>query len=265
MKSLVKRYSLISFFVFAMVLSGLILAVLYATGLAAMLGTALISGGAGIRKLLGSLLIWRVGIQWWLAALLLPALIYLVSVYLISLFGGPPIDFSRYQPLYTIIPIIVMVTLLNGFGEELGWRGFMLPRTQSRYSALVSSLMVGLFWGLWHAPVYFIEGTAQSMLRSQVGFWAGLLIFTGTTIAISITFTWIFNNTRGSVLIAAILHGANNAWINYFMADPAEEVLGIIIWSTVLWVVLAIALVIILGPANLSRSEKKQTIMEETI
>ena len=201
----------------------------FGPGLAAILVTLLISGGVGVRKLLSSLLIWRVGIQWWLTALLLPALIYLAAVYLFSLFGGPAPDFSRYQPIYTIIPIIIMVTLLNGVGEELGWRGFMLPRTQSRYNALAASLIVGFFWGLWHAPVYFIEGTAQSMLRSQVGFWAGLLLFTGTTIAISITFTWIFNNTRGSVLIAAVLHGANNAWINYFMADPATEVLGITI------------------------------------
>ena len=279
MKSIVKRYPLISYYVFALVLSGLILAVLYATslaetlfflgtlgpGLAAILVTALISGGAGVRKLLGSLLIWRVAIQWWLVALLLPALITLGAVYLSSLFGGSAVDFSRYQPLYTLIPIIVMVTLLNGIGEELGWRGFMLPRTQSRYNALAASLLVGFFWGLWHAPVYFIAGTAQSILRSQVGFWAGLLLFTATTIAISVTFTWVFNNTRGSVLIAAFLHGANNAWINYFLADPATEVLGITIWSTVLWAVLAIALVLILGPANLSLSAKKQIIMEKSI
>jgi len=66
-------------------------------------------------------------------------------------------------------------------------------------------------------------------------------------------------------LIAACLHGANNAWINYFMADPATEVLGITIWSTVVWAVLAIALVLILGPANLSLSAKKQIIMEKSI
>ena len=93
----------------------------------------------------------------------------------------------------------------------------------------------------------------------------GLPLFTLTTMAISVIFTWVFNNTRGSVLIAAFLHGANNAWISYFMADPATEVLGITIWSTVLWTVLAIALVLILGPANLSLSAKKQIIMEKSI
>jgi hypothetical protein len=78
-----------------------------------------------------------------------------------------------------------------------------------------------------------------------------------------VTFTWLFNNTRGSVLIAAFLHGANNAWINYFMADPAAEVLGIIIWSTLLWTLLAILLILILGPANLSRSAEKQVVLED--
>jgi membrane protease YdiL (CAAX protease family) len=276
MNSIIKRNPLIAYYIFALLLSGIILAILCATGLAeklfflgtfgpglaAILVTALISGGVGIRKLLGSLLIWRVGIQWWLVALFLPALIYLVAVYLISLFGGPDVDLSHYQPLYTIIPIIIMVTLLNGVGEELGWRGFMLPRCQSRYNALVSSLIVGFFWGLWRAPVYFIDGTAQSMLRSQVGIWMGLLLFTLSTIAISVTYTWLFNNTRGSVLIAAFLHGANNAWINYFLSDPATEVLGIIIWSTVLWVVIAILLILILGPAKLSHSAEKQVVSD---
>lgn len=241
MNSIIKRYPLISYYVFALVLSGVILAVLFATGLAgtlfflgtfgpglaAILVTALISGGAGIRKLLSSLLIWRVSIQWWLVALLLPALITLGAVVLFSIFGGPNIDFSRYPPLYTIIPMIIMITLLNGVGEELGWRGFMLPRTQSRYNALVSSLIVGFFWGLWHAPVYFIPGTAQSIYREQVGFWVGLLLFTATTIVISVIYTWVFNNTRGSVMIAALLHGANNAWLNYFLVDPTTEVLVI--------------------------------------
>ena len=81
--------------------------------------------------------------------------------------------------------------------------------------------------------------------------------------AISVTYTWLFNNTRGSVLIAAFLHGANNAWINYFMVDPATEVLGIMIWSTALWAVLAILLVLILGPVNLSRSAVRTVILED--
>lgn len=273
MNSIIKRYPLITFYVFALLLSGIILAILYAAGLAetlfflgtfgpglaAILVTALVDGGAGVRKLLGSLLIWRAGIQWWLVALLLPALIVLGAVVLFSMFGGSALDFSRYQPLYTIIPIIILVTLLNGVGEELGWRGFMLPRTQSRYNALATSLIVGFFWGLWHAPVFFIEGTAQSIYRAQVGFWAGLLLFTLFTMAISVSFGWVFNNSRGSVLIAAVLHGANNAWLNYFMTDPASEALGISIWSTVLWAVFALVLILYFGPEHLSRSTNRQT------
>jgi membrane protease YdiL (CAAX protease family) len=272
MRSITQRYPLVAYYVLTSILSGVIIALLFAAGLveglfflgtfgpglAAILVTAMINGRVDVRKLLSSLLIWRIGIQWWLVALLLPALIVLGAVYLFSLFGGPTLDFSRYQPLYTVVPMIILLTLLNGVGEELGWRGFMLPRTQSRYNALVASLIVGTFWGLWHAPVYFIAGTAQSLLRSQVGFWIGLLLFTLTTMAISVTFTWVFNNTRGSVLIASLLHGANNAWMNYFLVDPATEVLGITIWSTVLWAVLAFVLLLVYGPAHLSRSNERQ-------
>ena len=273
MRSITQRYPLVAYYLLTLILSGVIFALLFAAGLveglfflgtfgpglAAILVTLLISGRTGVKELLGSLLIWRVAIQWWLVALLLPALIVLGAVYLFSLFGGPGLDFSRYQPLYSLIPMIILITLLNGVGEELGWRGFMLPRLQSRYNALVSSLIVGFFWGLWHAPVYFIAGTAQSILRSQVGFLAGLLLFILSTMAISVTFTWVFNNTRGSVLIAALLHGATNAWMNYFLTDPTGEVLGITIWSTALWVVLAVVLVVVYGPAQLSRSGERQT------
>lgn len=273
MRSITQRYPLVAYYLLTLILSGVIFVLLFAAGLveglfflgtfgpglAAILVTLLISGRTGVKELLGSLLIWRVAIQWWLVALLLPALIVLGAVYLFSLFGGPGLDFSRYQPLYSLIPMIILITLLNGVGEELGWRGFMLPRLQSRYNALVSSLIVGFFWGLWHAPVYFIAGTAQSILRSQVGFLAGLLLFILSTMAISMTFTWVFNNTRGSVLIAALLHGATNAWMNYFLTDPTGEVLGITIWSTALWVVLAVVLVVVYGPAQLSRSGERQT------
>ena len=70
-----------------------------------------------------------------------------------------------------------------------------------------------------------------------------MLLFTTTTIAISVTFTCIFNNTRGGILIATLLHGANNVWINYFLTDPPSEILGITIWSTIFWVALAAVLV----------------------
>ena len=190
MRSIARCYPLVSYYLLTLILSGLIIALLFAAGLVeglfflatvgpgldAILVTLMIGGGVGVRELLGRLLIWRVGIQWWLVALLLPALVILGAVYLFSLFGGPAPDFSRYQPLYTIIPLIILITLLNGVGEELGWRGFMLPRLQSRYSALVANLILSTFWGFWHASVYFIAGTTQSIFRAQVGFWAGLLL-----------------------------------------------------------------------------------------
>jgi len=276
MGSIVRRYPLVSYYVVTLILSGLIFAILFAVGLleevfflgtfapglAAIIVTAFIIGGLGVRKLLGSLLIWRVGIHWWALALLLPAVILLGAVYLFSLFGGPAVDFSRYPPVYMIIPMIILLTVLNGIGEELGWRGFMLPRLQSRYSALVSTLILGFFWGLWHAPVFFIAGTVQSIFRAQVGFWAGFLLFTASTIIFSVSLTWVFNHTRGSVLIAAFFHGAQNAWLNYFLLDPTAEALGVTIWWTVLWGVLAIALVAILGAAHLSRSVERQRVEE---
>jgi membrane protease YdiL (CAAX protease family) len=93
----------------------------------------------GVRELLGRFLIWRVGIQWWAFVLLFAVIPAVAALYLFSLFGGPPVDWSGLEPLYSVVPMIIMLTILAGMGEEFGWRGFAMPRLQARYNALVSS------------------------------------------------------------------------------------------------------------------------------
>src|SRR5512143_1050890 len=151
----------------------------------------------GLLELLRRILIWRVGIQWWAFALLFPIIPSVAALYLFRAVGGPAVDWSGLKPLYTVIPTIIILTILAGVGEEFGWRGFALPRLQVRHNALVSSLIVGLIWGTWHIPLFFTPGTVQSAWRAEAGLIIPILGYTLFCMAWSIQYTWFFNNTRG--------------------------------------------------------------------
>ena len=81
----------------------------------------------------------------------------------------------------------------------MGWRGYVLPRLQTKYSALVSSLILGLIWGLWHYPKFLAPGNTTSFA-----------LFMLDTTAKAILYTWLYNNTNGSLLLVTLFHAASN-------------------------------------------------------
>jgi membrane protease YdiL (CAAX protease family) len=97
--------------------------------------------------------------------------------------------------------------------EEIAWRGFALPRLQSRYGALRATLLIWVPWTLFHLPYFFTKGS----MFQQMGFPA----FASGTLALSMIFTWLFNNSRGSVLLCTLMHAALNSWPALLM--PAEN------------------------------------------
>src|SRR5512141_686796 len=216
MSAFVKKYPALSMFVLALIF-GSVVSLAIATDLlppeAAQLGALSSSLAAivlvvvegrkgGLRELLSRFLIWRVGLQWWVIALFFAVIPSVAALYLFSLLGGPPVDWSGLPPLYTVLPMFIVYTIAAGIGEEFGWRGFLLPRLQTRHNALVSSLIIGVMWAIWHIPQYFIQGTFQHDLQSQGGLLPAILGYSLFVIVSSIQFAWVFNNTRGSVLLA---------------------------------------------------------------
>ena len=98
---------------------------------------------------------------------------------------------------------LLLFMLLGGpLAEELGWRGFALEPLQRKLGPLRASLLLGGIWILWHLPLFFIEGTSQSQKGFGISFWSWAL----QLLLISIIFTWIYNNTRKSILAAVLLH-----------------------------------------------------------
>jgi membrane protease YdiL (CAAX protease family) len=181
-----------------------------------------------------------------------------VSLYLYHSLGGPAVDWSGLKTLYTVVPDFILLTIAAGIGEEFGWRGFLLPRLQTRYNAMVSGLIVGVAWATWHVPLFFIEGTSQYEQGLQSGLFPVILGYSVFVIANSVQFTWLFNNTRGSVLLAAVFHGASNAWAGYL--GMGDIPFGGILTLMALSVLITAIIVVVAGTKDLSRAYKRNVL-----
>jgi uncharacterized protein len=169
--------------------------------------TAFMTGGwQAVKNTFSRVYRWKVGLPWYVVAILLTALLGFVTLGLFTLIGGrhqigKDLSFQSFL-LFSLTETIFMI-----FTEETAWRGFALPRLQKDHSALSASLILGLLWGLWHIPLFLIPGSAQQAYPF-IGF---ILLILPT----SILFTWIFNHTKGSVLIAGLFHGLYDATVVY--------------------------------------------------
>lgn len=159
--------------------------------------------GGSLRAWFFQALKWRVSVKWWLAAFFLPILLYAVMAGIHVLLGGT-FNLGEVAPLLSLPGGFLTVFLWGGGNEELGWRGFALPRLQARYNALTSSLIVGVVWTLWHAPPGIIE-------LGFVGWAVDLPFYLIVVTGISIVATWLYNRTGGSVLLTMVFHASINA------------------------------------------------------
>jgi len=145
--------------------------------------------------------------------------------------------------------LIVASSVIGGGLEEIGWRGFMLPRLQSSFDALTASLAVGVVWMIWHAPLFVIPGAVQTDLP--------ILPFVVQGIALAVVFTWLYNSTNGSVLLAVLLHGTFNAWLSAVWL-LREDVDPMTLWvMAILMCLIAIGVVVVYGTEHLSRNERQ--------
>ena len=212
-------------------------------------------GRSGVRSLMAKLTRWRVGARWYVAALSIPILLKGASLGVLVALGNPVPEFSVSSPAVLLVTAVVVGLFPGAVGEELGWRGYALPKLQERWSALVASLVLGLVWALWHLPTFCFAGglVAQS---------AGPVVWFGIEItALSVIFSWIVNNADGSVLLAIVLHAANNGTTPVLYGaiqdagygDAYGQVLA------VASIVVAGLVVAIAGPEHLSRRGTRTT------
>ena len=235
----------------------------FGPALAAIIATAMVSGKQGLRELFGRLVKWRVGIQWYAVALLLPVAITLTALAINKVTGGTMPDFSKAgfpfgppeTPILQKIALLFLVFTLgfDGLGEELGWRGFALPHLKEGRSALLASLILGVFWAGWHIPYALTKGSFLAELPIAV-FFIDLL-------ALSILYTWLFNNIQGSILLAILFHAAGNTTSNILpILPPAAADLRVYYIIVGIHWALALVLLFVTGPALSSRRSRAQVV-----
>lgn len=215
-----RRHPVISFFVLSYALAWVLVALvpvslvfgfvaLFGPAAAALLVAAATEGHQGVRELLGRLAIWRVGAGWYAVALGLPALLSILAVGLGIALGAPrSLAFSDVSGLTLLLFVLVV-------GEELGWRGYALPRLITQVGPLRASLLLGLAWAGWHLPNQFIPGL------EAYGY--GFPAFASYVVGMTILFTALAMRTSGSLLLSWLFHGAINGLVFINPALPIAE------------------------------------------
>ena len=207
----------------------------FGPALAAVIVTAATTGSAGLRELWGHITLWRVGRMWAIFSVFSPLAMFAVSLPVVRLVKGTWPDLHllgqpNYLP-YLGIGVVFLWLSTFGFGEEVGWRGFALPRLQKTMSPSKATLMLALMWALWHIPAFLYLDTLRH---------AGWVILPGFLIGVlfgAVVFTWIYNGTGGSILFVSIWH----ALFDMLAASKAaQDIIPVVMSAMVIIVVLVI-------------------------
>ncbi|MFL0249287.1 CPBP family intramembrane glutamic endopeptidase [Clostridium neuense] len=157
----------------------------------------------GLKALLTRLTKWRYNLIYYLIAVFYWIASLYISYLICKFFGSKgEITFTNVKTYYILEGFMITLLLGGPLGEEIGWRGFLLPRLQKKLNPFYSSIVLGIIWSCWHLPLFFIAGTDQ--------YGVPFLLFIMTTIINTIIITWIFNRTNGSLIFPILFHTCNN-------------------------------------------------------
>jgi len=231
---------------------------IYGASAAGFIMTGIMDGRAGVRGLLGRVRVWRIGIQWYAVVFLIIPALLLVGVAIYGLQGNPVGPFVPGE-LPLLILAAIPAVFFGPLGEEFGWRGFALPRMQLRLSAFWTSIILGILHTFWHAPLFWIGGTTVS--PDAVTLPAVGLFLSWVTIG-TFFYTFVLNNTRGSMLLAILLHWSANTSrgiiLGLFPALPESAQEQILLAAQIPGWIAVVVLLALFGPAHLSRKKPPQ-------
>ena len=173
----------------------------FAPSLVALWLTA-VEGDDGVRALMGGVLKWQVAGRWYLFALAYIPAIKLTAALIHRVATGAWPRFGD-EPWYYILGAIAVSTPFQA-GEEIGWRGYALPRLAARFGLARASILLGVIWACWHLPQFFIPEVDT--------YGQSFFVFVSQVTALSVAMAWLYARTNGSLLLVMLLHSAvNNA------------------------------------------------------
>ena len=214
---------------------------------------ALLAGGLKeLRTLLGQLLRWRVHPIWYVIALLGPFVLAAGAAALTVAAGAPAPNTDAYTDWLGIAVTLLSTIVLVGLFEEVGWRGFALPRLQRRLDALWAALVLGIIWAFWHLP----ELVSDPGQRPPLQFLVWIL-------AQSVILAWLYNSTNGSLPIVIICHAAINTAGRFTVPQFSDDNYQVVWWFMAgLYVAIAVVVALLGGAKQLATSIPRRTTGE---
>jgi membrane protease YdiL (CAAX protease family) len=224
---------------------------IFSPSFSALIVTGITSGIPGMKRLLSGFAHWNVGFKWyfWAAFLILgPLAISLIYKLIMRSSSG----FLPDAPLTSMLGTIVFTFFSGPIAEEVGWRGFALPRLQKKYSALKSSLILGVLWCCWHTPLFFTTGATQMGIPFP--------IYLVLVLTITIYLTWLYNNTNGSLVITVLGHFCYN--LTGFLTGVLRWMPAMLVYMSAgpLLALVVVAVILVYGPRNLSRKSNGEIV-----
>lgn len=200
---------------------------------------------------------WKVGFVWYLVALS-PIAVAFVAAGIYLLLGGKPPGAQQTVTAPVLVMFVVMNLLTGATGEEPGWRAFATPRLQKHVNALITSLILGVLWALWHLPLWFVPGAPQKGMP-YFPFALGAIFYT-------VIATWAYNNSKGSLVIASVLHLSFNVSLGVVVGFLKLVPVNYFLWIVAgLYFIFALLVIVFAGPKHLSRKIKQYRTFVKSI
>jgi len=216
------------------------LAMLIGPSLGGILLTGLVDGRAGYRSYFSRLIRLRVHFRWYLLTFVAVPLFIFVLLLLLSLIS--PLYLPGLLIAENKLGLIISglsIGIGAGLFEELGWTGFVTPRLRQRYGVLVTGLLVGLLWGVWHfLATFWGSGDAEGNFVPDL-FWAPFVFYVGVLPAYRTLMVWVHDHT-GSMLMAIFMHGMLTACTVVVLAPAAVGAMlawYYIVLTVLLWII----------------------------
>ncbi|MEM3591301.1 MAG: type II CAAX endopeptidase family protein [Candidatus Bathyarchaeia archaeon] len=219
---------------------------------AAFLLTFMNEGKVGVKELFKKGFDPRIDKIWYAPIFLLMPAIAGFSLFLAWLSEGAIPELTALSQPWLVPWNLVYIFFLGGpLQEEFGWRGYALPRLQRHRSALVSSVMLGVIWAFWHLPLNFMAQPPGPQYEAAIGMLLGSII---TMAFMSVLFTWIYNNTGGSVFATLLFHTMVN--LSTYVVFPVFETRTGPLYYLVLIVAVAMIILAVFGTKRMVREKK---------
>jgi membrane protease YdiL (CAAX protease family) len=216
---------------------------------AALIVTAVSGGWRGVWALLGQLGRWSVRPWWYAVALVGPFVLTSAAGAVAVAVGAPSPGLGVYSDWSGVLASLLATAVVVGLFEEVGWRGFALPRMQRDHAALSAASTLGLIWAVWHLPE-LVSGSSEREL----------LPYLLAVLAYSVLITWLYNSTRGSLPVVILFHAAINTAAKFLLPEFPSRYDVTAWWCyTAVYVLAAVAVVVVAGAARLTTDEGRRT------